>query len=305
MVAINLAICTCKRVQLLRQCLESIARAKIPAGTSLIVTIIDNDAEQSALQQADEMAPGFPVPLQYFAEPRRGIPCARNRAIAQAHALNADYLVFIDDDEWVTTEWLVRLYEYGVSRGGRVVVSGAVISELPAETPAHIRAIFATRDVFTGERLQVCATNNVLIPIHVTRDLGLRFDESDPLAGGTDTIFFAEAVARGVEIYRCAEAVVHELVPASRITLRWLAKRKYRAGITEAWRKQQKGRGRPAIFISAAIVVLIESIKSGVMALLGNASARTRFWLKACKYAGVAAGAVGKKVDSYRVIDGF
>lgn len=301
---INLAICTCKRIQLLRQCLDSVAGAQVPAGASLIVTIIDNDAEQSARPLVDELSSAFPVPLRYVPEPRRGIPCARNRAIEEAHQLNADCLVFIDDDEWVTRDWLVRLYEYGVSQGGKMVVSGVVVSELPAETPDHVRAIFGAKEARTGDKLQACATNNVLIPIHVTRDLKLRFDESDPLAGGTDTVFFVEAVKRGVEIRRCAEAVVHEVVPASRATVRWLAKRKYRAGITEAWRKRQKGRGGLRIFVSAAVVVLIEATKSGVMALLGQATSRTRYWLKACKYAGVAAGALGRKVDSYRVIDG-
>ncbi len=107
MVVINLAICTCKRAQLLKECLDSVAQAHVPVGTTLVVTIIDNDAEQSARALVESMASGFPVSLEYIAEPRRGIPCARNRAIAEAHRLNSDYLVFIDDDEWVMPDWLV------------------------------------------------------------------------------------------------------------------------------------------------------------------------------------------------------
>src|SRR5690606_40862979 len=57
--------------------------------------------------------------------------------------------------------------------------------------------IFKRKEYRTGQILQTCATNNVIIPVYVTRDLGLRFDETHPLAGGTDTLFFVEACARG------------------------------------------------------------------------------------------------------------
>lgn len=304
MSAINIAICTCQRAQLLRQCLDSIATILLPADTTVTVTIIDNDSGQSARPVVDALASSFPFVLHYVCEARRGIPCARNRAIEETHALRSDYLVFIDDDEWVRPDWLVQLYGYAQQLGGRVVVSGGVISELPASTPDYIRAAYGNRVYRTGEKLAACATNNVIIPIHVTRDLGLRFDESDPLAGGTDTIFFVEAVAQGVEIRRCAEALVHEAVPESRANLRWLSKRKYRAGITEAWRKQKKGRSKGRILVSAVALSGLETAGALFVTLAGNKKVATRLWLKACKYWGVANGVVGRKVDSYRSIDG-
>ncbi|MFZ5605136.1 MAG: glycosyltransferase family 2 protein [Pseudomonadota bacterium] len=303
MPSLNICICTCKRETLLVQCLESVSRVDVPPGLGVIVTVVDNDDGRSAEGAVQALTEWFPFPLRYVSEPRRGIPLARNRALDETYLLGSDYLAFIDDDEWVRTDWLRRLYEYEQTQGGNIIVSGEVVPELPDNTPSEIRGLYKTKNRKTGERVDSCATNNVLVPVSMIRDWGLRFDESNPLAGGTDTIFFHEAVARGAVIRKCAEALVHEAIPASRANLKWLAKRKYRAGITEAWRKQRKGRPRLVILLAAALRVLSAVIRSGLTALMGNKLARNQNWLKACKSAGVFAGVFGLKVDSYRQIE--
>lgn len=303
MPSLNICICTCKRETLLVQCLESVARVEVPANVHVTVTVIDNDADRSAEPSVNALTRQFPFPLQYVCEPRRGIPLARNRALDETYRLGSDYLLFIDDDEWVRPDWLRIIYEYAVAQNGNVIVSGEVIPELPDTTPPEIRGVYKIKNRKTGERVQSCATNNVLVPVSMIRGWGLRFDESNPLAGGTDTIFFHEAVSRGAVIHKCAEALVHEAIPASRANLKWLAKRKYRAGITEAWRKQRKGRPRAIILLASGLRVLSAAARSGLMALLGNKLARNENWLKACKSAGVFAGVFGARVESYRVID--
>lgn len=302
MVSINICVCTCQRNKLLSDCLESIAGAQIPFNTKVHVTVVDNDPGRSANDLVSKLSESYPLELHYSVEPRRGIPCARNRAIDVTHQLECDYLVFVDDDEQVDVSWLSALYGYVCKQGGDIIVSGDVIAELPADTPLSIQGLFGSKERYTGQVLKTCATNNVIIPAFVTRDLGLRFDESHPLAGGTDTIFFVEAVARGVRIVRCVEALVYESIPSSRANLAWLMKRKYRAGITEAWRKRQKGRGSLRIMLSAALVMLVETTKAVVLAVLGLTLARNKCWLKASKSAGVFMGVLGSRVDSYKEI---
>ncbi|HVL02426.1 MAG TPA: glycosyltransferase, partial [Dongiaceae bacterium] len=266
MPSINICICTCKRDKLLVQCLESVGRVEVPQGLHVTVTVVDNDGDRSAEGAVRALTERFPFPLRYVSEPRRGIPLARNRALDETYQLGSDFLAFIDDDEWVRTDWLLRLYEYEQAQGGNIIVSGEVIPELPADTPPEIRGVYKIKTRRTGERIESCATNNVLVPVSMIRNWGLRFDESNPLAGGTDTIFFHEAVLRGAEIRKCAEALVHEAIPASRANLKWLAKRKYRAGITDAWSKQRKGRPRLVILLAAALRVLSALIRSGLTA---------------------------------------
>lgn len=300
---IVICVCTFKRAKLLKECLESITKITLPSSAEVHMLVVDNDPEQASHEFTQSLNDSFPIPLHYVCEPRQGIPCARNKAIEVAHQLDADYFVFIDDDERVEPDWLVQLVGYCRSKGGQAVIHGGVEQELPVGTPAHIQAVYQRKKRKTGDSLNACATNNVIVPIRVTRDLGLRFDESNPLAGGTDTIFFTEARAKGVQIFECSEAQVKETIPASRATLAWMLKRKYRAGITEAWRKQQSGRSKTSILISALLQALLESLKAVLMTVVGNKVSRNRFWLKASRSAGVFAGVFGVEVDSYKKID--
>ncbi|WP_159240964.1 glycosyltransferase family A protein [Zhongshania aliphaticivorans] len=303
MISINIALCTCMRPTLLSKCLDSLAAMAIPENSKVFVTVVENDENQTARPVVEAMQENFPLPLKYVVESKRGIPLARNRAIAEAHSLHADYLIFIDDDEWVDKDWLVLLLAYALSVGGKAVISGAVKSALPADTPEFMKEIFRDKGRKTGAVLSSCATNNVLIPIFVTKEMGLRFDESRPLAGGTDTLFFCEAVNRGVLIYKCAEAFVSEDIPASRVSLRWLSKRKYRVGITLAWRKRRNGRSTAGIVISSLAQIVVNSLIAVVAILLFQKTAVIKAIMKASRAAGTVSGVFGVEVDSYRTID--
>jgi len=304
MSTVIICICTFKRPDLLSRCLASVAGIEQPAGVKVSVLVVDNDVDQSAAATVTALVADYGMPLGYVSEPRRGIPCARNRAVAEAVQASADYLVFIDDDETVTASWLQCLFDYGQSHGGQVVVHGRVIPDLPSSTPGEVAGLFGRNVLPTGCKLKTCATDNVLIPARVFRDPGLRFDESQPMAGGTDTKYFLEATLQGAEIYQCAEAVVYESIPEVRATLQWLARRKFRAGITDVWKKRKEGRSVVSVLLSACGRVIVDAVKTLVMLLLGRKLERNYYFLKMCKAAGLVAGAAGMTVDSYRVVDG-
>ncbi len=303
-VRINIAICSCQRPKLLAKALASIAAMASPEGAEVIVSVIDNDPQQSAKTVCRDWQTKLGVALHYEHEPRRGIPLARNRAIDVAHQLGAHYLVFIDDDEWVESDWLCELYRYALSLGGKAVVHGAVVPELPQGAPQYMGEIFFDKGRPTGTALGSCATNNVLIPIYVTQELGLRFDESRPLAGGTDTLFFCAAVERGVEIFECAEARVHEEIPTSRLSSRWLAKRKYRAGITLSRRKREAGRSAVGLLLSATFQVVLNGLLILLSAVLFQRVAYYKALMKMSRNAGVLSGLMGATTDSYQKIEG-
>ena len=304
MITINICICTYQRPKLLLSCLESLATIIIPLNAKVTVTVIDNDSAHSAEAIVTQFKSEFPFALHYYCENKRGIPYARNRAIEETHRLQSDYLVFIDDDEWVTPEWLEGLYTYCQSQGGDIIVSGKVISDLPEDTPEHIAGLFNKRQRETGVTLGSCATSNVLIPISVTKELGLKFDEANPLSGGEDTRFFCQAVSAGVIIKNCAEAEVHETIPVNRTTLKWFSRRKYSAGITVAWRKIQDGHSRLSIIFSAIFRIIVETLNCSLMAITGNKLRRNKSLLKICRAFGILAGVIGITVENYRHVDG-
>lgn len=301
---INICVCTCHRGELLKVCLDSLAKIRVSDEIDLTVSIVDNDEKRSAETVVNEVKKDFPFPLFYFCESRRGIPCARNRAIDETIAMGSDYLVFIDDDEWVESEWLQMLYGFCKQNGGNVVVSGGVVAELPEGTPPEIAGLFNRKPPgFLGQRLETCATNNVLVPMHVLLEARVRFNDSKPLVGGTDTIFFKELTNTGVVILRCPQALVHELIPSKRATMQWLVKRKYRVGITEAVRKKMCGRSAISILLSASFQLIVEAIKILFASAANKKVLRNQSVLKVYRCAGIVAGIVGVEVDSYRVID--
>ena len=299
---LDICICTCRRPEQLHRALSSLGEIQLPEGTRVSVTIVDNDPAQQGEPVVESLSSSFPLPIHYCFEPSRGIPFARNRCLDEAQAKGADYLIFIDDDEWVQPDWLVRLYEYARELGGGTVVCGTVISELPASAPDYFSMFFSRKKRRTGERLPYCATNNVLIPLAEVRRLGLRFDEKRPFAGGEDVMFFTEATTRGVSIFHCAEAVVYEDVPESRATIRWLSQRKYSVGITLAKQKLFAGRTRSGIFVSAVAQLVLASLVCG-LTLFGSGRMRSRSWLRMCRSAGIACGVFGGESQFYRVAE--
>ena len=301
---INICICTCRRAELLKKCLASIAVINMPERVQVYVSVVDNDQSQSAAEYVEKLKQTYPFSLHYRHVISSGIPYARNSAIELTLELSCDYLVFIDDDEWVEPEWLKLLYGYSRRVGGEAIVSGHVIQELPVDVSKTVARFFVKRERDTGTVLSACATNNVLIPAFVMAGLGLRFSEENPHMGGEDTIFFTLASQKGVPIYKCAEAIVHEVIPESKANMAWLSRRKFRVGIISAWRKKKHGQSRPAIFSNGVLMVVVSFGFTALLAIALQRELRNKYWLKMCKYLGVIAGVFGASMDDYKVIHG-
>ena len=297
---INLCILTYKRTEILRKCLNSLEEMTVPEGVDLMVTVIENDPDQESRQLVQSKIKADRLQLFYLYEPIRGIPVARNSAINFSQSHNCDYIAFIDDDEWVQRDWLDKLYGYCQQKGGRAVISGKVVPVLPPNTPKQISGLIEPKSRPTATRLTACATNNVLMPIYLSQDLNLRFDESVPLAGGTDTKFFVAARTKGVEIFFCEEAIVYEEIPEARTKLSWLGQRKYRAGITVAWRRIQIGKSTTRINISALSALTVNTLKMCIFALIGSPLRRNKAYLRYKKAQGLLAGLKGMEVESYK-----
>jgi GT2 family glycosyltransferase len=87
----------------------------------------------------------------------------------------------------------------------------------------------------TGTRRHVAFTHNALVRAAVFESVDHCFDESMALNGGDDGEFFARVFAAGFQIIWADNAIVHESVPASRLTLGWLLRRGFRVGTSSAW----------------------------------------------------------------------
>lgn len=277
--------------------------AKVSAPEVRIV-VVDNDSQRSALQVCTELRSRIRWPLTYEPEPRRGIPQARNRALACV-GQEVEFIAFIDDDDIPDVAWLDELLS--IQRLHQAdVVAGPAISSFEAPVPDWMRDLFNHARHPTGTQVRHAGTGNVLIRTGLLRERNLAFDERLALTGGEDTHFFLRLARLGALQVWADEAVVHEWVPRSRMTVRWALRRAYRAGVTWSFcecdldpslvvraRRTAKGVGR----IAQGCLLLPFALLRSRRAVLG--CLRHVFW-----GVGNLSGLLGIQHDEYRQVQG-
>lgn len=233
-----------------------------PAGCTVRVVVCDNDPDASAQGVCNGRA-------TYVHEPAPGIAAARN-ALLEASA-GDDLIAFIDDDEWPEPGWLDALVDTG-DRFAADVVTGAVVSDFDEPIPDSLVRSFERPRQATGTAAAWPRTGNVLLRRAVLEDPTLRFRDSYGLSGGSDSMLFLELARRGTTMVWSDEAVVHESVPASRTTLRWVVRRAFRLGNTHTrFDRDLDGRHRT---MATRVLKAIAWMASGVLAGLAAAVRR-------------------------------
>jgi glycosyltransferase involved in cell wall biosynthesis len=229
------------------------------------IVVVDNDPDESARATVEASAHSR-FPVRYAVEPRRGIPFARNTAVARAD--DPDFVAFLDDDEWAEPSWLDELLSAQV-RTGADVVAGPVLASFDVTPPRWLQRAnyFAALDYGELEQMHFANTGNVLVGAHVFRDVEPPFSERYAATGGEDTHFFLRAVQRGYRIVWAPAARVNESVTPERMRVAWILRREFRRGATlsmclldlePSWRRRLKriGHGSARITIGAALTAL-------------------------------------------------
>lgn len=203
------------------------AEAKTVRGCRVV--IVDNAPDASARPMFEELRQALSgTDFTYVHESEPGITAARNRALDSCP--DDDVLVFIDDDERPTDGWLGTLLNAYDRYDRPAAVVGPVVSEFAVEPPVWIQAgrFFDRRRHCTGDQVGVAATNNLLLDLHQVRDLGIRFDPRYATSGGEDALFTRQLARGGARLVWCDEAAVVDVVPASRLTRRWVLQKAFR-----------------------------------------------------------------------------
>jgi succinoglycan biosynthesis protein ExoM len=215
---------------------------------SITVVVVDNDSAAPMRTWIDAKRPEFRWPLRYDCEPVQGVSSARNRALDLVPP-DADCIAWIDDDEVPVSGWLDELLY--VRRTYRAsIVQGPVGPHFLSSPPRWlIRGRFLELGPYRdGASLHYGYTGNSLIDAAVVRQLRLRFDPRFDRTGGEDQRFFGCAIAAGHGVVTAERALVHEWIPASRTTLLYLLRRRFRMGTTLAMIDRiEGGKGRLAM----------------------------------------------------------
>ncbi len=312
----RVALCaaTYRRPEGLARLLEALAVLEMPGlnDLDLVVVVVDNSDEGGAQTQVVAARAGFPWPLHYVSEPRRGITFARNAALEKAAALDSDFVAFIDDDEVPAPRWLAALLA-AQRRSGATAVLGAVEPILPPEAPDWLIAgrFFETPYYTDGAEVSDGYTGNVLIDLRRLAALGLRFDHRYALTGGEDTMLFRDLLDAGGRLVYAADAVVYETVPLSRARLAWLLRRWYRTGNVEAalyLRGRRRGAWRrPANVLRGLVRVAAGGglfLASLLVLGFGRKHRIVRPLYTLCRGCGILSSSLGWNYREYREVHG-
>jgi hypothetical protein len=192
---------------------------------------------------------------------------------------------------------------------GADAIGGPVLPEFAPDAPAWVieGGFFgrgSSRPDKSEVRLNACG--NFMARASCFRALMPEpFDTRFALSGGEGGIFFRRLVAQNCTMRWAARAVIHETVPPSRATLRWLMQRRFRLGVNMVRRQRvlQPGLGRELYFLLLAM----GQLGAGLMFFVINSRQRirrTRAMLTISKALGRAAGHLGARYSEYRRIHG-
>jgi len=308
---ILIGVVSFRRPIMLAMLLDSLAaQSLLGTHVTIALCVVDNDAERSAAAVVDAKAHGLPCPLTYLCEPRRGIPFARNRVLEHAIERQAHWIAFIDDDETAARDWLASLYTTALETGAdalqgpvRYVAQQGTPRWLTEDLDARSRRMTRRRE---GSRKAKLSTRNLLMSTRLASELGLRFDESFALSGGSDIDFFYRAHLLGARNIWTNRAVVTEIIPVERLSLRFQLQRAFRsaAGTTHS-RRRIHGL---APTLARTLPKILGRLLAG-LAVLPLALASRRLRLKGLRHlasaVGHAAGLAGRTGEQYSRIQGY
>ncbi|MGO9417042.1 MAG: glycosyltransferase family 2 protein [Syntrophobacteraceae bacterium] len=220
---LSVCICTYKRPHMLEQLLLNLDLCTRSEFFNFSVIVVDNDTLQSAEATVKGMQRKVSFEIKYCIEHHPAIPKARNRAVREA---DGNFIVFIDDDEIPSAEWLLNLYK--TAQKYRVDgVLGPVKPVFECTPPDWvIEGGFFERPSFrTGHLLEWAEmrTGNVLFDRRIFKSPDNYFDER--FLHGEDKELFERLIRKGYLFVWCNEAPVFEIQPQKRLNARYLLKR--------------------------------------------------------------------------------
>lgn len=261
------ATITRQRPVMLKELLDSWACCEMPPSADICFVVVENGERQDCRDIVSSAADG--LDMTYLLEPRIGIPFARNRVVEHALETGADLIAFVDDDERVARDWLVELIaEY--RRTGALLIGGPVDAQAPSlalsrwrkailrgvQQRFRAKASAAKKQSAAGRAdLITIATNNWLAHRNLFAVHELRFDERNPLAGGSDAALDREVTRMGLAKSWADRALVFETMPPVRLTFAYQFRRARDQSMASFARKMED-RGRGAFYGIVAVFVV-------------------------------------------------
>jgi glycosyltransferase involved in cell wall biosynthesis len=237
MAEVNVVIACYNGAKHLPKTLESLANSTLAQDRWRLIFVNNNSTDNTkevALNYEDRL------PITVIDALKPGKSNALNAAIPH---LDADFIIFTDDDAEVAPDWMEQLLKASREQPDYDVFTGKIIGKWEKEPDAKLKSwipLGSTYAIHEREDSGPCDPGKVWGPNMACRrkvfDSGLRFN---PLIGpqpikpypmGQDTEFAKRAYANGHTSYYTADAKVTHLIKAETINEDWVIRRAERLG---------------------------------------------------------------------------
>ncbi len=243
---ISVIVCTYNREKYLYDTLCKIAENDYPV-TKYELLLVDNNSTDGTKVLWEKFAEKYPqVDFSYFQEPRQGLSFARNRGIVEA---KFKYLVFLDDDSFVSEDYLKNLDSYlaqypdAMAWGGKidpVFESGTNPKWICKWTYSWVSAIDMGKEttMFKGNAFPIGA--NMGFRKSCLDTIGMFNTElgrtKKNLMGGEEKDIFNRAKAYGMNIYYFPNIEIQHVIPPTRTTKDYIIRLGEGVGMSEQLR---------------------------------------------------------------------
>jgi glycosyltransferase involved in cell wall biosynthesis len=244
----SVVICTYKRARLLEEALGSVLAQSYPKERYELI-IVDNNSSDETQALVERYRSSASIAVSHHLEPRPGASFARNLGIERARH---EYIAFLDDDTVAGPGWLagfdVAVHGYGALAGGGPVEP---VLDPGLEPPIwwrehNIRYIFGLDHAHLDSNkpavairwpLWLGACNSFYSKRLLEEHGGFRLD-CGPVGPryrvAQDVELNVRLERAGVAIYYVRDSRIKHRVTAERLTRRYIWRRAYTAGITNA-----------------------------------------------------------------------
>jgi len=277
--AVSIGVITHQRTQSLDKLLNYLKPA-IESYSGLCELIIVNNsgppgrAAVEAVVNASRISDACPVVVAD--SPMNNIATGRNQVV---ELVNSPLLVFIDDDEYPTANWLTSMVD-ALHEWQCDMVAGPIYPVFPDAAPAWVKEIdlHNSRGLKSGDRIDFAASGNFIADMRIFADES--FDEAFGRTGGEDTEFFLRSQERGFVMRWCEYARVYEDIPPARATSRYMIRRFVAQGANYRRIMHRRGRTGPMpLFLLRALLVAAVSLPLAALFIVYRPR-QAAYWMK-------------------------
>lgn len=249
------------------QAIESLLKGDAAQATYEVL-VIDNCSTDHTKELFESV--GFPAHVRYIFEPQLGLSYARNRAIQEARG---EFVLFLDDDALASASWIrevVKIFDMDPEIG---CVGGKIVpiweGGRPDWIPDDFISLYSILD-FSKETVEMSEPHipfgaNVSFRKSIFKEIQpFRTDLGrigNNLLSGEESDLIGRIRAK-YKIYYNPYAAVEHKISKSRLNKRWLLRRVYWQGISDATLHQKNSSGifKHLLIIFLACIYIIVSM---------------------------------------------